>query len=104
MAEKLLCISKEIWEKILEVVERAGPGGGVEVPEVLDLEALVEGEDEQLETIHGCLQISQSRLAWWERENWKGVWDEARGWDDLSREGQRKLTKLMGRSTIDMDT
>ena len=82
----------------------AGPGGSVEMPEVPDLEALIEEEDEQLETVHGCLQISQSRLCWWERENWKDVWDEARCWGDLSRDGQRKLTKLMGRSTIDMDT
>ena len=104
VAERLLCISREIWEKLLDAVEEVGPDGGVEMPEVPDLEVLVEEEDERLETVHGCLQISQARLPWWERENWRDIWDEARGWGDLSRDGQRKLTKLRGRSTIDMDT
>ena len=104
MSERLLCISREIWEKLLDVAEGAGPGGSEEIPEVPSLEELIEEKEYELEAIGGCLQISQSRLPWWERENWKDVWDEARGWGDLSRDEQRKLTKLLGRKTIDMDT
>ena len=97
LSERLLCISRAIWEEILDVVEGIGLVGGMEMPEAPDLEVLVEEEDEQLETVHVCLQINQARFPWWERENWEDVWDEERGWGDLSRNGQRELTKLTGR-------
>ena len=96
LAERLLCISREIWEKILDVVERVGPGGSEEILEVPDLEELIEEKEYELETVDGCLQISQTRLPWWERENWQDVWDEAKGWGELSQSAQRELTRMIG--------
>jgi hypothetical protein len=98
VAERLLCISKEIWEEMLDVMEGVvGPGGGVEIQEVPDLEDLIEEEEDEQEQDRGCLQISQRRHPWWERDKWEDVWDEAKGWGDLGRNEQRELIKLKGR-------
>ncbi len=82
----------------------AGAGGGGEVLEVIDLEEIVEEEEGKQEPDHGCLQVSQRRHPWWEREKWADVWDEARGWGDLCRDGQRELKELNSGWTKEMDT
>lgn len=98
MAERLLCVSRSIWEELLDTVEGLWRGGGdADVPEIPDLEDLLEEESNEQGEPGGCLEISQRRHPWWEREHWEGIWDEARGWGDLDRIGQRELRKLTGR-------
>ena len=97
LADRLLCISLERWEEVLDAVEGAGLGGGGGIPVESNVEDFIDEKSDELEDLGKCLEISESRHPWWERENWKDVWDEELGWADLSRNAQRELLKLKGR-------
>ena len=98
LAERLLCIEERVWEKILDVVEELRLRENREyVSDICSLELLIEEGNDEFETGNDCLQITEDRHPWWEKEHWGELLDERKLWGDITRESQRKLTKLKGR-------
>jgi len=96
--ERLLCIGEGAWEEVLGLAEMEQSGGGaVGAPEPFDIEDFAGEEDEEFEEGNRCLQVSSAKHPWWQKQHREDVRDENTIWGDLSRDSQRKLTKLKGR-------